>query len=131
MARGGSQDFFELYGWVVLAAIVCATSIFLAIFVTPIALVGIGAYVGYRLYKESPRRAERLAREETMVLYNHALARNVHLSEDEIDAELAYHLPGNTPEALRIQLLAIGNRIFAGERIATEIPPPPALCLSG
>jgi hypothetical protein len=128
MARSGAQDFLELYGWALLAAFVCAASIFLAIFVTPIALAGIGAYVGYRVYKESPRRAERLAREETMVLYNAALARTVRLTEEEIDAELGYHLPGNTPETLRAQLLEIGRRIFAGEGIAPEIPPPPALC---
>jgi len=100
----------------------------LAFIVTPILLVGIPSYVFYRLYKESPRRLERLAREETQTLYNHALSGQVRLSEDEIDAALSHHWPPDTPEPLRIQLLEIGRALLSDEGQSPDIPPMPALC---
>lgn len=69
----------------------------LAIILTPVALAAIPAYVFYRLYSESPRRAERLAREATVTLYNHALAGQVVLSEDDIDEALARSWPPMCP----------------------------------
>lgn len=110
------------------SVLVLALLLALTIFVTPIAIAGIGGYVFYRLYKESPRRAERLARDETLALYDHARRGTVRLTEAEIEDELGYHLPSGTPEALRGQLLTIGQAIFAAEGIAPEVPPPPALC---
>jgi len=109
-------------------AIGLAVILALAFIVTPILLVGIPSYVFYRLYKESPRRLERLAREETEILYNHALSGQVHLSDDEIDAALSHHWPSDTPEALKIQLLGIGWALLGDEGLSPEIPPMPALC---
>jgi hypothetical protein len=100
----------------------------LAIILTPVALAAIPAYVFYRLYSESPRRAERLAREATVTLYNHALAGQVVLSEDDIDEALARSWPPDVPEALQVQLLEIGRALFADEGLSPEVPPPPALC---
>lgn len=100
----------------------------LAFIVTPILLVGIPSYVFYRLYKESPSRLERLAREETETLYNHALSGQVRLSDAEIDTALSHHWPPDTPAALKIQLLGIGRALLKDEGLSPEIPPMPALC---
>ena len=81
MARSDSEGFGSfLFGAGLLTAV-----LILGIVVTPIMLVGIPAYVFYRLYTENPRRLERLAREETEILYNHALSGSVRLSEQEVD----------------------------------------------
>ncbi|MFC6639911.1 ATP-binding protein [Sulfitobacter sediminilitoris] len=100
----------------------------IAALVTGFALLAIPAYIGYRVWKENPARLERLARDETMVLYNHALAGSVQLTEAEIDAGLARHWPPDLPSALRVQLLDVGKAVFAQEGLMPEIPPPPALC---
>lgn len=108
--------------------IVLAMLIALAMLLTPIALVGIPAYVFYRLYKESPRRLERIARNDTDTLYRHALAGTVQLSDTEIETALTKHWPPDVPYALKLQLLEIGYALFAAEGLTPEIPPPPALC---
>ena len=112
----------------VLSFVVVAMLLLLALIITPIILVGIPAYVFYRLYSESPKRLERLAREETQLLYDHALAGSVHLSDAEVETALAQHWPPDTPTALRIQLLEVGKALFAQEGLMPEIPPLPALC---
>jgi len=100
----------------------------LAIIITPIMLVGIPAYVFYRLYKENPKRLERLAREETQLLYDHAIAGSVQLSDSEVEAALAAHWPHYTPDALYIQLQELGRALFQQEGLMPDIPPLPALC---
>lgn len=105
-----------------------AALIVLAIFLTPTLLVGIPAYLAYRLYSESPRRAERLARDETMTLYHHALAGRVVLTEADVDAALSRTWPPDMPETLKLQLLGIGRALFADEGLSPEVPSPPALC---
>jgi hypothetical protein len=111
-----------------LSFLVVAMLLLLALIITPIILVGIPAYVFYRLYTESPKRLERLAREETQLLYDHALAGSVQLSEAEVETELTQHWPPDTPTALRIQLIEVGKALFAQEGLMPEIPPLPALC---
>ncbi|WP_188078384.1 type IV secretory system conjugative DNA transfer family protein [Aquicoccus porphyridii] len=123
-----SKSFAEDYAGAVLGAVILGLILLIALFVSSIALVAIPAYIGYRLYKESPRRLERLAREETMALYNHARAGSVQLSGEEIDAALARHWPPDLPATLQVQLLEIGRALFAQEGLMPEIPPPPALC---
>lgn len=124
--RSPVEGFFNDYvGLVFVAALIA-----LALILTPIALVGIPAYVFYRLYRDSPARAERIASDETMALYHHALAGRVRLSDDEIDRALAQGWPIDMPAPLRIQLLEIGRALFADEGLAPEVPPPPALCNS-
>jgi len=124
MARSDFDDFGSLlFGAGILAAV-----LILGFVVTPIMLVGIPTYVFYRLYTESPRRLERLAREETMVLYNHALAGRVALTESEIEAALSAAWPPDTPDTLSIQLLNLGEALFNAEGLSPDIPPPPALC---
>ena len=115
----------EDFIWLAIGLIVILA---LAFIVTPILLVGIPSYVFYRLYKESPSRLERLAFEETEILYNHALSGHVRLSNDEIDAALSHHWPPDTPEALKIHLLAIGRALLGDEGLSPDIPPMPALC---
>lgn len=124
MQRSTVDDFFGTYA----AFVIVAGFLTLAIIVTPFLITGAVAYIGIRLYRESPKRLERLAREETELLYNHALAGNVNLTEDEVDAALAHHWPPDIPEALKIQLLDIGKELFAQEGLMPDIPPPPALC---
>lgn len=124
MARGPGDDF----GGLILVFAIVGTLLMIAVFVTPIAIAGIVAYVGYRLYTENPARLERIARRETEVLYNHALAGTVQLSDKEIDAALGQHWPVDLPASLRIQLLDVGRAIFKQEGLMPDVPPPPALC---
>jgi hypothetical protein len=105
-----------------------AAFLFLAAVVTPLFLIGAVIYVVARLYLESPRRLERLAREETQTLYTHALAGTVQLVDEDIDAALARSWPADLPDPLRLQLLDIGRALFADEGLSPKIPPPPALC---
>ncbi|MFC3615619.1 type IV secretory system conjugative DNA transfer family protein [Lutimaribacter marinistellae] len=123
-----SRGVFEETAGLFLVFAIVGTLLLIAIFITPIAIAGIVAYVGYRLYTESPARLERLAREETETLYRHALAGTVELSDVEIDDALSRHWPPDLPGALRVQLLDVGRRLFEQEGLSPEVPPPPALC---
>ena len=116
----------DTMGLIITAAILVLL-LALAVFVTPIAMTGIVGYVGYRLYKESPRRAERIARDETMALYSAARAGRETLSDAEIDAGLASAWPHATPSALRHQLMEIGRALYDAEGLSPEVPPPPPL----
>ncbi len=100
----------------------------LALFVSALALLAVPAYVGVRLWKESPTRLERLARDETLVLYNHALAGTVDLSEAEVEDALSRHWPADLPPSLKVQLLNVGKVLFEQEGLSSGIPPLPALC---
>ncbi len=110
------------------SAVVLGLVLLLALIITPIILVGIPAYIIFRLWKENPKRLERLSREETMLLYNHAQAGSANLSDSEVEAALAAHWPHDTPRALQIQLQELGRALFEDEGLSLEIPPPPALC---
>ncbi|WP_299742575.1 DUF87 domain-containing protein [uncultured Tateyamaria sp.] len=122
------RDFGDLFGSVFGAAIIVVGFLIAAAILTPFFLIGIAAYVGIRLHLESPTRLERLAREETMRLYQHAMAGRVSLSEAEIKTVLASHWPTSTPEALRVQLFEVGVALFEAEGLSPDIPPPPELC---
>jgi len=124
MPRNSLEEFFATG----IGLVVLALFLLLAVVVTPLFLIGAAGYVGLRLYLENPRRLERLARDETMLMYNHAVSGSVHLSRDEIDQALSRHWPVDLPAALRIQLLEIGQALFADEGLSPEVPPPPALC---
>lgn len=113
--------------WLVVAMTVILA---LAFIVTPIILVGIPSYVFYRLYKENPRRLERLARCDTELLHRHALSGQVRLTEAEIKAALSRYWPPDTPEPLQIQLFEIGRALLDDEGLSPDIPPLPALCNS-
>ena len=117
----GSNEF-------VWSALILSLMITLAIIITPIMLVGIPAHIFYRLWRENPKRLERLSREETMMLYNHALAGSAKLTDSEVETALAAHWPHDTPYALHVQLQELGKALFEAEGLAPEIPPPPALC---
>lgn len=124
MARGNDTVAESL----LFLSIALALILLLAMVLTPVLLVAVPAYVGFRLYRDSPTRLERLARKETMVLYEHARAGQAQLTDHEIDAALARHWPPDTPEPLRIQLLQIGRAILDDEGLLPDIPPPPVLC---
>lgn len=124
MARSAADDLFSGSA----AFAIVAGFLALAIIVTPFLFLGAVLYIAIRLYRESPARLERLAREETELLYHHALAGNVQLTEDEITTALAHHWPPDMPAQLKIQLLDIGKELFAQEGLMPEIPPLPALC---
>lgn len=122
------KSFLGEFGYTIFGAAIIGGFIVLALIITPIALIGIPAYIAFRLWRDSPARAERLAHVETMTLYNHAVAGQITLSDEEIDAALAQHWPQDTPEALALQLRNIGRRIYEAEGLNPEVPPPPALC---
>jgi len=122
------REFGDLFGSLVGAAIIVIGLLIAALIITPLFLIGIAAYVAFRLWNESPARAERLARVETMRLYNHALHGQVQLRDDEIDQALFGHWPAATPEPLRVRLLVVGRALFANEGLSPDIPPPPSLC---
>jgi hypothetical protein len=113
---------------IVVTSLIIGGILFLAAIVTPALLVGIPAYVGFRLWRDSPARAERLAKAETMILYQHAMAGQVRLSDAEIDAALSQHWSPQTPAPLRIQLLGVGRGLFEAEGLSPHTPPPPLLC---
>ncbi len=117
-------------GMVLLWSAIVGGFLLLALVVTPIALVGIPTYIGYRLWRDSPARAERIARHETEALYNHALRGRIELTNREIEAGLTTHWPADLPDVLRVQLLDLGKVIYAAEGLSPDIPPPPALCNS-
>ena len=124
MARSPFEDFFQSgFGLIAIAL-----SIVLAVVLTPFFLIAAAGYIGTRLYLENPRRLERLARTDTMLIYDHAVAGAVRLNEDEVDATLSRPWPVDLPEPLRIQLLEIGRALFVDEGLSPEVPPPPALC---
>ena len=87
----------------------------LALLLTPAFFIAVPAWVGYRLWRQSPLHAERTARRETMALYRHAKRGRVRLSEADIEAALASRLPPDVPESLKLQLIEIGKAIFADE----------------
>ncbi|WP_421702397.1 type IV secretory system conjugative DNA transfer family protein [Aliiroseovarius sp.] len=124
MGRG----FTELYVSSVVGAFLIGTFLLLAVILSPLILIGVPTYVVTRLYLQSPARLERLAREETELLYRHAQAGTAQLSDTEIDRALAQHWPADTPDHLKVQLLEIGRALFAAEGLLPDIPPPPALC---
>ncbi|MCT8327935.1 type IV secretory system conjugative DNA transfer family protein [Acidimangrovimonas sediminis] len=111
---------------VVLILAIIALGITLAL--TPLVLVVVPFWVGYRLWRQSPYRAERAARRETIALYRHAKRGRVRLSSAEMEAALTLRFPPDVPDSLRLQLVAIGRTLFADEGLDPEIPPPPALC---
>ncbi len=111
-----------------ITAIIMGFLVAAAVFVTPFFLLGLAAYIGGRLYLESPARAERKAKEETMTLYQHALSGQVQMSDEDVDAALSAHWPTATPNQLRAQLLAAGRALFAAEGLSPDIPTPPVLC---
>jgi hypothetical protein len=122
------REFGDLFGGLVGTAIIVIGLLLAAAIITPLFLIGIGGYVTFRLWNESPARAERLARDETMRLYSHAVRGQVQLTDYEIDAALSERWPVTTPEPLKIQLLEVGRAIFADEGLSPDIPPPPELC---
>jgi len=124
MRQSSVDDLFGTYA----AFVIVAGFLVLAIIITPFLLFGAALYIGIRLYRESPKRLERLAREETELLYHHALAGNVQLTEGEVEEALTHHWSPDMPDALEIQLLEIGKELFAQEGLMPEIPSPPVLC---
>ncbi|AUH34654.1 hypothetical protein [Paracoccus tegillarcae] len=122
MAKGFVEELIDTSAGLIFLAVCLALS-FLAL---PFLFVGVVGYVSFRLYRDSPARRERLARQETKALYQHALSGPVVLSPEDIDAALSSHWPKRTPEPLRSDLLAIGRELFAAEGLAPDIPSPPA-----
>lgn len=124
MSRSPSADINTVVFTLMFLAIVAV----IAALVTGFALLAIPAYIGYRVWKENPKRLERLARDETMVLYNHAMAGTVRLTEKQIEAALSRHWPPDLPDQMAIQLLDVGKALFEQEGLMPEVPPMPALC---
>ena len=124
MARNGTEDFGGLFLSFLILAVILAIAALFSVF----ALFAVPAYIGYRVWKENPKRLEALARAETQLLYDHAQAGTVHLTELEIHTALASHWPPDVPSSLRAQLLQVGKNLFDAEGLSPEIPPLPALC---
>ena len=123
-----ARSTFEDLSGSILGLFVIGLLLLLALIITPLFLIGMMVYVVFRLYRDSTARLERLARNETMLLYNHALAGQVTFTDDEIENALGRTWPPETPEPVRIQLLEIGRALYADEGLSPEVPPPPAIC---
>ena len=123
-----ARSTFEDLSGSILGLIVIGLLLLLALIITPLFLIGVVVYVVFRLYRDSSARLERLARNETLLLYNHALAGQVTFTDDEIENALSRTWPPETPEPVRIQLLEIGRALYADEGLSPEVPPPPAIC---
>lgn len=93
----------------------------------PVIFFAMILYVLYRLYRDSDWRAERIAREETLALYEAACALRSTITEQDINEGLAATWPTDTPPQLRHQLLQIGRELYDAEGLWTKVPPPPAL----
>ncbi|MEM7241810.1 MAG: ATP-binding protein [Pseudomonadota bacterium] len=119
-----ANEFFGLYATLVIIALI----VMLAVFVTPFLLFGVLVFAGVKLYLDNPKRLERLASEETEILYNHAKAGTANLTDEEIEVALEQHWPNNTPQSLKIQLFQIGKALLEQEGLTQDIPPIPALC---
>ncbi len=128
MAGRSASESFE--GSIIIGAVILGGLVMGAILLTPFLIVGVPAYIGYRIWSDSPARAEKLARQETEALYNHAVNGRVQLSDAEIERELTKSWPSDMPTALRIQLLDLGRTLFEAEGLSPDIPPMPALCNS-
>lgn len=126
MAKGFVEELMDTSAGLIFLAACLALSFFALLFL----FVGIAGFVGVRLYRDSPTRRERLARQETARLYQRAQAGSVILSPEEIDAALVTHWPVKTPGPLCADLLAIGRELFTAEGLAPDILPPPAICNS-
>ncbi len=113
---------------IIIASLIIGLIVLLAAVVTPVLLVGVPVYVSFRWWRDSPARAERLAKAETIQLYEHARSGQVRVTDAEIDAALSQHWSPQTPEALRVQLLGVARALFAAEGLSPNIPPPPQLC---
>lgn len=124
MAKSPVEEFFQS----TLGLVVLILLLLVSIVVTPLFLVGAALYIGVRLYLQSPARLERLAREETKLMYNHAVTGSVRLTDEEVEAALSRLWPVDMPDPLRLQLLEAGRALFADEGFRPEVPPPPALC---
>lgn len=123
-----NDSFLGGLGGALIGAGIIGSFLILAFVVTPVLLVGIPAYVVFRLWRESPARLERLARDETMILYNHAVSGSVRLTDQEIETALTRQWPPDLPAPLRLQLVDIGRALFEAEGLSPDIPPLPALC---
>ncbi|PHP65442.1 hypothetical protein CSC94_18965 [Zhengella mangrovi] len=110
-----------------MATVFVVVILLIGFFVAPVALVGIPAYLGYRLYRDSPRRHERIAREQTETLLAAVRDADAHLSEDEIRRALLAEVPAKTPRVVQDQLVEVGRRLFEAEHMDAAIPPPPPL----
>lgn len=124
MQKNWASDLFESQ----LGLMVFALMLLLAIIVTPFLFICVPLYVGIRMYLQSPARLERLAQEETILLYEHALQGVVSLADEEVEIALTRHWPFDTPKCLREQLVRVGTAIFEAEGLSPGIPPPPVLC---
>ena len=111
----------------ILSALIVAAIVLVGLFVTPIALIGIPSYLAYRLYRDSPARHERIARQKTETLLEAVRNASVSLSEQEIERALLAEVPAATPRVLQQQLAEVGRRLYAAENISADIPPPPPL----
>ena len=122
-----SRNPFDAMSELIIVLILLVIVFGLALLLTPAFFVAVPVWVAYRLWRQSPYLAERIARRETMTLYRHAKRGRVQLSEADIETALASRFPPDVPESLKLQLIEIGKAIFADEGLDPDIPPPPAL----
>ena len=118
---------FDAMSEIMVVLILLAVVLGLALLLTPLFVIAVPAWVGYRLVAQSATLAEWSARRDTMALYRRARKGQVRLSDLEIDQALAARFPPDVPDSLRVQLLEIGRALFAAEGLSVEVPPPPAL----
>lgn len=123
MASRNDPDLFTFLAAIVFLALLIS----LALVVTPYILISIPAFIGYRLYIDSPARHERIAKADTMAFLGHAQAKVIEFDDDEVEDLLTATWPRDMPTSLRVQLLDVAWQLLDDEGLLDEIPPPPAL----
>ncbi|MEM7212985.1 MAG: ATP-binding protein [Pseudomonadota bacterium] len=120
------DDFFSGLMWAIAASAVIGAVLIIGWFMIFLAPM----YIGYRLYIDSPKRKERVAREHTIALYEAATRKLIGHQDFDLERHLGRHLPDWLPETVYRQLIAIGQDIFAAEDLTIDIPEPPPICNS-
>lgn|GEM_PF-2907987 len=105
-----------------------AAAVIAAIFISlPVALAVFVVFAACKLYMDNPARHERLAKEQTLQIYDQVMAATT--ADDDFDAEgaLISALPYGMSETARHSFANIGAKILAEEDITPDIPDPPAV----
>lgn len=128
--KGEAHELFQLTVSIVILGVML-----MGLLIVPIlalmALPAVGAFVGYKLWKNNTGRLERAAESHNRLLYEKVCSGTLaSVTEEDITYRLDRHLRGNLhPEAVE-HLLFIGRRMVRELDLNTAVPPPPLIANS-
>ncbi len=129
MANSLESDFAGLIGLVALATLLLI-GIMLSVFVLPVAVVLVVAYILWRNYRKSDTYREKIARKHTEELYQAALALAPSWpNKDEFGREIHARLP-MVPDSIEQVMLEVALDLYDEEHFEAVVPPVPAICNS-